>query len=170
MSVVHLVLGGGLRWRLIRAGAFVTLGGLYLAPALGITPPLLYRNDGSSMPQGYYIYAHPPPAARGEIAVLRNPPHFSLPWLMKRIEGVAGDAYCWRPDLGTQTLNGRPMPPPAPAARALGIPVWLGCRMLQAGEIVGYGSSPDSYDSRYLGPVEERDLWGVYRPVWAVAP
>ena len=166
MAGLGCVVGGGLRWRLIRAGLFLTFGLGFVAPTFGLVPPLAFRNDGPSMPEGYYLYAHAMPARRGEVVVLRDPPHFDLPWLMKRVEGVAGDLFCWRPDLGTDTLNGRPMPAPSPMAHRLGIPVWRGCRRLQAGEIVGYGRTVDSYDSRYFGPVEESGLWGIYRPIW----
>ena len=93
--------------------------------------------------------------------VLRDPPHFAWSWLMKRVEGTAGDLFCWRPDLGTHVLAGRIMPPPDPAAQQLGLEPWRGCHRLVAGEVVGYGQSPDSYDSRYLGPIAEGRLWGI---------
>lgn len=157
---------GDLRRRLIRAGSFLALGLIYAAPTFGVVPPLALRNDSPSMPEGYYLYAHRLPARVGEVVVLRHPPHFDLPWLMKRVEGVEGDLFCWHPELGTHLLNGRPMPPPSPQARELGIPVWQGCDRLRPGEIVGYGRTADSYDSRYLGPVSTRQLWGVYRPLW----
>ena len=121
------------------------------------------------MPEGLYLYAHrinSPPAARGDVAVVRNPPHFDLPWLMKRVAGLPGDRYCWNDQAGTHELDGRPMPPPDPDATGLGVPVWKGCETLAPDEVVLYGRTPDSYDSRYLGPVRARDLWGVYRPVW----
>jgi type IV secretory pathway protease TraF len=132
-------------------------------PALGLFPPLLLENTGRSMPVGLYVYDHGPPARRGEIVVLPDPPRFRGPWLMKRVEGVAGELYCWRPALGTHELAGRLMPPPSRLARALGVPVWRGCRRLGPGEIVGYGAGA-SYDSRHIGPVREAGLWGVYRP------
>jgi hypothetical protein len=77
--------------------------------------------------------------------------------------------YCWRPELGTHELAGRPMPPPSGLARVLGVPIWNGCRRLGPGEVVGYGQGP-SYDSRHIGPVREADLWGVYRPIRVVPP
>lgn len=166
MGWIERAVGRSLRWRLIRAAAFFVAGLVFMAPTFGLVPPILFRNDGFSEPQGYYLYAHPVPAGRGEIVVLRHPPHFQLTWLMKTVLGVAGDVYCWDEAQGTQLLNGRPMPPPDPAARQLGIPVWQGCRQLEPGEVVGYGQSPDSYDSRYFGPVREQALWGVYRPLW----
>ena len=137
----------------------------YMAPAFGWSPPLALRNDGDSLPKGWYVYDHPAPARVGEIVAVRNPKGFNLWWLMKRVEATAGAVYCWRADLGTHTLDGRVMPAPLPEAIAMGVPVWKGCGAVPAGEIVGYGISRDSYDSRYFGPVRESDLFGVYRPV-----
>ena len=57
------------------------------------------------------------------------------------------------------------MPAPWSGAIALGIPIWHGCRALGAGEVVGYGDSEDSFDSRYTGPVLEAKLFGVYAPI-----
>jgi type IV secretory pathway protease TraF len=161
----------GRRRRLVLAGSSAALAAAvaWHAPALGLCPPLLLRNTGPSMPLGLYVYDHAPPARRGEVVVLRRPPAFRHPWLMKRVEGVAGDLYCWRPELGTHELAGRPMPPPSELARALGVPVWRGCRRLAPGEVVGYGRGP-SYDGRHTGPVREADLWGIYRPLVSALP
>src|SRR3954447_13959196 len=159
--------GRSLRWRLARGGAVLALGAVWYAPALGLAPPLVLRDTSDSVAPGLYVYAGAARApSRGAYVALKDPPHFDLPWLLKRVEGVAGDRYCWDPAAGTHRLGGRPMPPPDPGAAALGIPVWEGCATLGPGQVVGYGRSPDSYDSRYFGPVDTGRLWGVYRPVW----
>lgn len=164
-----LATGRSWRARLARGGSVLTLGALWFAPSFGLLPPLVLDNTSDSMPEGFYLYAHrigSPPVARGDVVVVRDPPHFDLPWLMKRAAGLAGDRYCWDYHAGTHELNGRSMPPPDPESVRLGIPVWKGCETLAADEVVLYGRTPDSYDSRYLGPFHARDLWGVYRPVW----
>ena len=137
-----------------------------MAPALGFGVPLFIRNTGSSMPRGFYVWSHAPPAAKGEVIVVRAPEHFRMSWLMKRVVATAGDRFCWRPEIGTHQVGARRLPPPSPDALALGLQPWPGCRVLAPGEIVGYGFSPDSYDSRYFGPINEAQLWGVYRPLW----
>lgn len=147
----------------------VLAGGLlWYAPGLGLMPPLGFYNSGTSMPRGLYLFAHAQPAAVGEIVALREPPHFKLRWLLKRVEAVGGERYCWREDLNTHVVDDRPMPPPSPQAVAMGIPVWKGCRNLEADELVGYGRSATSWDSRYTGPVHMSELWGVYRGIWLV--
>ena len=158
-----------LQTRLLGAAGMLASIAALMAPALGLGVPLVLHNTGSSMPAGFYAYSHATPARRGEVIVLRDPPHFAWSWLMKRVEGTAGDLFCWRPDLGTHVLAGRIMPPPDPAAQQLGLEPWRGCHRLVAGEVVGYGQSPDSYDSRYLGPIDEDRLWGIYRLVWVTA-
>jgi type IV secretory pathway protease TraF len=151
------------RWWAVGCAATLGVYIVWAAPTFGMWPPLLLRSTQISMPPGWYVYAHAPPARVGETVILRYPPHYRAIGLTKRVRGVAGDLFCWRPDLGTHTLNGVAMPAPTTRAKALGIPIWTGCRSLEPGEVVGYGDSPDSYDSRYFGPVRESDLWGVYR-------
>lgn len=154
------------RWRQrLIGGALILAGAAYLSPSLGLAPPVLLVNTGTSLPPGRYLYQRADPVAVGDVVALRYPRHFHLPWLLKRVAGVGGASFCWRPELGTHTLDGRTMPPPLPEAIARGIPVWHGCRRLAGNEVVGYGESADSYDSRYLGPVTTDRLWGVYRHV-----
>ena len=156
----------GLRARVIASAAVVAAVGAFMAPALGLGVPLLIRNTGGSMPRGFYLWSHAPPAAKGEVIVVREPEHFRWSWLMKRVVATAGDRFCWRPEIGTHAVGDQPMPPPSADALRLGLRSWQGCRVLAPGEIIGYGQGPDSYDSRYLGPIREVHLWGVYRPVW----
>jgi type IV secretory pathway protease TraF len=165
-----LATGRSWRSRATRGATVLSLGGAWLAPAFGILPPLAVWNTSDSVPAGLYLYAHHLSASAlpkyGDYVALRDPPHFDLPLLLKRVEGVPGDRYCWNDAAGTHELNGRPMPPPDPDSVALGIPVWKGCVTLGYGQVVGYGRTPDSYDSRYFGPVATDRLWGVYRPLW----
>ena len=77
----------------------------------------------SSVPEGLYLYPHRigrRPPERGDTVAVRDPPHFDLPWLLKRVAGLPGDRYCWNSEAGTHELNGRPMPPPDPDATGSG--------------------------------------------------
>ena len=47
-----------------------------------------------------------------------------------------------------------------------GLEPWKGCQRLGPGQVVGYGDSPGSWDSRFFGVVAESDLAGVYVYVW----
>ena len=53
-------------------------------------------------------------------------------------------------------------------ARAL--PTWAGCRPLLAGEVFLLGDTPDSFDSRYWGPVPEANLVGPgFLALWPIS-
>jgi type IV secretory pathway protease TraF len=66
------------------------------------------------------------------------------------------------------TLNG------APAARRLfadpsgrRLPSWEGCLRLQQGSyLLLMNRRPDSFDGRYFGPTQERDILGKAVPLW----
>jgi type IV secretory pathway protease TraF len=166
-----LAVGRSWRSRLARGATVLALGGAWVAPTFGLCPPLALYNTTESVAPGLYLYAHDARSVaptRGDYVAVRNPPHFDVPWLMKRVVGVEGDTFCWDPAIDTHRLNGRPMPPPSPEAEAMGLAVWEGCVTLGPGQIVGYGRTPDSYDSRYrpIGVVDVDRLWGTYRLVW----
>ena len=152
-----------MKLRIVWPIAFAAVSAAWFAPALGLSAPLWIDQTGDSMPVGLYELQRDAPIKPGAVVVIKRPSHFNLWWLMKRVEGMSGDVYCWRPDLGTHTLAGRIMPPPAPEAIAMGVPVWHECRALDADELVGYGQSATSYDSRYFGPIRLDQIWGVYR-------
>ncbi|WGF91079.1 S26 family signal peptidase [Marinivivus vitaminiproducens] len=137
----------------------------YGAHALGM-PRLVLWEMGTSMPRGLYVYAHGIPAARGETIVLDEAPHWGRSYLMKRVEGLPGQTYCWDEQRQAHRLDDRWMTPVSITSRMMDIPVWQDCRTLDADEYVGYGRG-DSYDSRYIGPVTADQIAGVY---WLILP
>lgn len=47
------------------------------------------------------------------------------------------------------------------------LPVWRASRRLQEGEFFTYSARvPNSFDSRYYGPVQHRNITSVYVPLW----
>lgn len=119
-------------------------------------------NVTNSMPGMVYQLGH---GERGSIAafcapiahqsISRGPcPDGSLP-LIKRVVGVAGDLVT-ETDAGIE-INGLPVRHSRPldlefTGRAL--PHLRGVFRLQAGEIWAAGEHPNSFDSRYYGPVK----------------
>jgi type IV secretory pathway protease TraF len=95
--------------------------------------------------------------------MMRDPPGFNLNWLLKRVQGVGGDRFCWRASEMRHYVNDRPMPVIPQQALDAGIPIWRGCRSLMADEVVGFGEHVLAYGSQYLGPVRLAQLWGVYQ-------
>jgi conjugative transfer signal peptidase TraF len=86
--------------------------------------------------------------------------------IIKRMAAVAGDVVCASGDaisidgrLVAHRLAvdwmGRPLPP------------WEGCETLGAGEFfLLMADAPDSFDGRYFGVTERRDIIGRLVPLW----
>jgi conjugative transfer signal peptidase TraF len=138
------------------------------------TPPLLW-NLSPSVPIGLYgLIARPP--GEGALAVIRLAEPLRtladirgyLPagaLLIKRVAATAGDMVCRHGPV--VTINGRPVAG-AKAADGTGqpLPRWSGCRRLKASQVFVLSPAPDSFDSRYLGPVDRRHVLGTAVPVW----
>lgn len=156
-----------IRWRR-RLGRLCLMAAVLLALGYGLVlagvPRLVIWERGTSMPRGLYVYAHGAPFARGDVVVLEDAPNWGRSYLMKRVEGLPGERFCWDAVRGGHWLEDRAMPPISALGRRLEVPVWQGCRRLAADEYVGYGAG-DSYDSRYFGPVRAAGISGAYRRV-----
>ena len=136
-----------------------------LAPQFGLSAPLALKNTSPSAPLGWWFLSTKWPPERGDYVVMREPPFWHLPWLLKRVEGVEGDTFCWHD--GRHWINDRPMPVLDPLAfelerRVKGFTIWRGCCVLQPGEIAGFGEGSLSYGSGFFGPVKLDRLWGTY--------
>jgi len=151
---------------LLLAAAVLALS--FVLRAAGM-PRLVLWEYGESMPTGLYVFSHRPPAEQGEVIVMDKAPNWGRSYLMKRVEGVPGDRYCWDAAYQAHRLNGRLMPGISPLARLLEVPVWQGCRQLDVDEYVGYGDSENSYDSRHIGPIKAAEIAGIYRLVLSSA-
>lgn len=146
--------------------ALVLLGGAMIdGPALAII------NESPSLPRGLYLRDHAAPPARGDIVTVAQPtsvrPYLArlgMPAdvrLIKRVAATAGDAVC---------SDGRWLIAPWRMVEVRGedragaaLPVWRGCRRLNADEHLLLGDTPTSLDSRYFGPVRTAQIEGVYR-------
>ena len=174
---LHLASNGGFGPRakplaavaILTAGLIAAAGGLVDARA-----PLGLVNTTPSEPIGFYwrttqapargrLIAFPPPAVAAKV----GDGHLArLHSFLKAVGAVGGDTVC--SDGRVMRVNG------APAGRVAQIdsagrrlPRWLGCRTLGPGELFVLSNRvPNSFDSRYFGPVAERDVIAVYRPVW----
>ena len=145
-----------------------------VVPARSPLPWVIYNVSGSA-PLGWYRVVRRTPA-RGELAVVRPleavesalamaTHHAPNVPLLKRVAGVEGDQVC---RVGTVVFvdgeavaealerhqNGHPPP------------VWEGCVTLRRGQFFLLNDHRYSFDSRYFGPVDERQVLGVARPIW----
>ena len=152
--------------------------GILMVGLSALTRPtaLLLYNPSPSEPMGFYRFttAKPAPgqlisfkvpeqgrayAAQHLAYVLRNS-------ILKEIVAGQGSTVC--ADHAVLSIDGRARAKIADHDRrgAL-LPHWQGCRRLGAGEYFVFSNRiPNSYDSRYYGPVSSRQVLGVYTPLW----
>jgi conjugative transfer signal peptidase TraF len=137
--------------------------------------PSVLWNGTASEPVGLYIRTASPPAA-GRIIAFRAPaPAFPYAddrmgylhrlTILKEIAAGQGDVVCTRS--GVLTINGRwraPVFERDPRGRLL--PQWRGCRVLAKDEFFVFSDRiPNSFDSRYYGPVMRAQIMGVFQPL-----
>ena len=85
--------------------------------------------------------------------------------LIKPIAAGAGDRVCRHDAL--VTVNGRIVA----RARTLdaagrSLPAWSGCFQLGASDIFVLSADPDSFDGRYMGPIDRAHVMGFAGPIW----
>lgn len=158
---------------------------IWMAPAVALVPlaasfggpsrPLFLANATLSEPPGLYIGSAGRPTV-GSLVAFRAPPA-AFPYadlrlqelhrvpLLKGIAAGPGDEVCTTS--GRLVINGRDRAPIAQADRqGRGLPHWRGCRRLGADELFAFSDRvPNSFDSRYFGPVTRSAVVGVYRPL-----
>lgn len=137
------------------------------------SPRLAIVNETRSLPRGLYVRVPggrpdrgavvvlpPPPATRAYLAGLGMPDRARL---LKRVAASRGDRVCASP--GGIVVRGRRVTVRRHDRRGVPLPAWTACDNLGPEEVFLLGDSPDSYDSRYFGPVRRAELDGVFRPV-----
>ena len=166
------------RTRLRRRAAFLAIGITGICATIVTSPrPRLVWNASASAPVGLYVVspgatlergnmviAWPPPAAR-DLAATRHYLPRNVP-LVKRVAGISGDIVCSRKRV--VTINGRlaALRRVADAANRP-LPAWQGCLRLRPGMLfLLMTQTPDSFDGRYFGPTQARDVIGRATPLW----
>jgi type IV secretory pathway protease TraF len=155
--------------------AITTVGFVFLAVKPLTNPvPLVIWNASESVPIGWYIAAKRQPKI-GEIAVIKPADWVQiyassrgyLPqdvWLLKPIFAVRPSIICrFGPYVfvdGKQVAKAKIVDK---VRRVL--PVWKGCIALSSTEYFVLGRHRDSFDSRYFGPVEQRQVVGTAFPL-----
>jgi conjugative transfer signal peptidase TraF len=169
------------RRRLRRRAVLIGAGIAVLNLTLVFPPvPRLVWNHSASAPVGLYlvspggrllpgdmVVAWPPEHARA-LAAHRHYLPAGVP-LVKRVWAAAGDTICARGS--SVMLNGKPVVQRLfadPSGRRL--PAWEGCMRLRQGSyLLLMNLRADSFDGRYFGPTQERDILGKARPLWLPA-
>ncbi|RTM09962.1 MAG: S26 family signal peptidase [Hyphomicrobiales bacterium] len=174
---LHLI-GGGLRRvraRKMLAAASIGLG-LILITAFAKPVPLLVWNASASAPVGLYRLGRG--AARtGDFVLVRMPKMIGqladqrgyLPRgvpLVKRVAALPGEHVCAFNDaiiIGGK-IAARRLKTDSKGRR---LPWWNECRPLASDKVfLINGAAPDSFDSRYFGPVPAENIVGRLVPLW----
>lgn len=168
-----------MKCRRLRAQLAIGAAGIAL---LGLTvaqkpPPRLVWNVSASAPIGLYgvmpgaelrpgdmVVAWTPIGVR-ELAARRRYVPANVP-LVKRVAAVPGDFVC---AIGEQmVVNGSSIAVRSVRdGRGRPMPWWTGCRALKRSEYLLLMDAPASFDGRYFGPVDTRDIIGNAVPLWA---
>ena len=139
--------------------------------------PRLLWNASASVPIGFYVI-HPagrltvgellavrPPAPLAQFMAARRYLALGVP-LIKHVAALPGQIVC---------RSGRKITVDCIAeaealdrdARGRKLPVWQACRKIQSGEVFLMNAGvPDSFDSRYFGPVPDSTIIGSATPLW----
>lgn len=143
---------------------------------LAAPQPLFLINTSPSEPVGLYIRAAGEPTV-GRLAAFRPPqggrayaqaylPEIGAGGILKTLVAGPGSQICAEQDLFR--INGRLMGPihrRDSAGRLL--PHWEGCLTLGRGQYAAFSNRiPNSFDSRYYGPVNQADVIGAFEPLW----
>jgi conjugative transfer signal peptidase TraF len=136
--------------------------------------PRLLWNASPSVPVGVYWVATVPPG-NGEFAVIHLPDALrtlaavrgylaATALLIKPVTATMGDLVCRHG--ATVTINGQTVAH-ASMADGLGrpLPHWAGCITLTAGQVFLLSAAPDSFDSRYFGPIDSAHVLGTAHPI-----
>ena len=161
-------LDNGNRWSALGVTVFALA---CLALWSGRGPALALVNESASLPRGLYLRVPDGAVVRGATVAVA-PPERAEPYLaglgapagqklLKRIAAVEGDMVCRSGD-EVRTPSRRVMAP-SRDRRGVTLPSWSGCRRLAVSEVFLLGDTPDSFDSRYFGPVDRGRILGVYR-------
>ncbi|MBW4653863.1 MAG: S26 family signal peptidase [Kaiparowitsia implicata GSE-PSE-MK54-09C] len=167
-----LLIGRQALWPIaLSVGSLFTLAWI----ALANSSPLLVYNASNSVPVGWYRIAHARRLAVGDLVLVHLPPGAmtlaaqrgylptSVP-LLKMVAATAPQHVCVQSNqvlidgkLVARQLRrdrqGRPLP------------TWRVCRRLVDDELFLLSSNPESFDSRYFGPISTDAVIGLAQPL-----
>ncbi len=163
----------GARWSLaLVTSSLIALGWTAFAKS----PPQFVYNASDSVPIGWYRIDPAGSLAAGDLVLVQLPPDAMalaaqrsyLPShvpLLKSVAAVPPQHVCVQ---GGQVLVDDQV-----VARRLrqdrqgrALPAWRACRHLVGDELFLLSTNPESFDSRYFGPVSARAVIGRAQPLW----
>ena len=149
-----------------------------IAALSSLTPnPVVLWNRTPSEPEGLYVRTRALPVP-GTIIAFRTPAT-AFPYadtrmgylhhipILKSVGAGEGQSVCT--DGGKLAIDGKVVAPVQfHDTHGDRLPIWHGCRALTAGEVFVFSARiPNSFDSRYYGPIQTGQIIGVFRPLIA---
>lgn len=158
--------------------AAITVAGItavLVSAALPTAPRLIWNASGSA-PIGLYAVTHGawadpgnmvvawPPARYRRLAAERRYLPLGVP-LLKRVAAYGGDKVCAH---GQQIfVNGRKVTVRRPIdGKGRPLPTWSGCIRLHGRQLFLLNDNPESFDGRYFGVTDGKDVIGTARLLW----
>ena len=137
--------------------------------------PVVLWNRSPSEPEGLYVRTGARPLP-GTIIAFQAPPQ-AFPYadarmgylhhipILKSVGAGEGQSVCT--DGGKLVIDGKVVAPlQSHDSHGDRLPIWHGCRLLGAGEVFVFSDRiPNSFDSRYYGPIKTDQILGVFRPL-----
>lgn len=153
----------------------MSAGTLY--PALRPAYPLIVYNPSPSVPRGWYAIREHSDYHVGSIVLVHLPPPFAelaaqrgylsrnTP-LLKRVAALAPQVVCMRNR--SVTIDDSPVAiPRVEDVQHRPMPMASFCGALDVQQVFLLSSDhPDSFDGRYFGPVDRRQVIGIAEPMW----
>lgn len=152
---------------------FLWVGALGLGVAVFLTArfePIVIFNASPSVPTGFYRRTDASPSPGAFVTVRAAAVSLDYARLrgfadandrfIKRIAATSGDIVCAEGD--TVTIGSFSLNRASHDSMGHTLPHWTGCRALSADEVFLLGDTPDSFDSRYWGPVAISAIDGVW--------
>ncbi len=158
-----------------RCAAIAGLAAVVSVGTVMATAPQVLVNTTPSEPPGLYLKSGMAPTLGRMVAFIA--PDAAFPYadrrlsylhrvpLLKTVAAGPGDLVC---TLNSQLeIDGKARAPIAQVDRqGIALPHWSACRRLTADELFVFSDRvPNSFDSRYFGPVPQRAVLGVYAPL-----
>ena len=124
-------------------------------PGLQFFGEIIFLNQTASMPIGIYIKSSSDKFEIGDVIVFYSEAKNSN--LLKYIAGYEGHKYCFDFE-NTLWVNGFPIAQKNVAKYPEKLPAQTLCQTLKKDELLVLGEHPDSYDSRYFGPIKRQQV------------
>ncbi len=143
--------------------------------AASLPHPVLLWNQTPSEPEGLYIRTAAAP--RPGVIIAFHSPAAAFPYadrrmgylhripILKAVAAGENDRVCTVG--GVLAINGQRRGPVLDRdSHGDRLPAWHGCRVLTRGEVFVFSERvPNSFDSRYYGPVDRAAILGVFAPL-----